>query len=232
MPIEAWVIKAIRNDFVPWEDTRADRRTVKLIAQANNMCSGKEVDRESVDDFWLPHNPQIVDRSLLHKVEKYLKENKLEINDTVDENEKTVLHYAVKSRVADELVTFLLEFKNLDLNKQDSNGMTPLHYAIATYPSNMLFDLNGDLGEVVIEMLINHGAKVDLPDKDGIIIYDTIVSNDFRFGRDFFISIKNSLTKENFSSPEKYQEFLQSQTPPSANSFLTHSPATSSRYIE
>lgn len=111
--------------------------------------------------------------------------------------------------------------------------MTPVHYAIASYPSNILYDGSDNNGTHAIIMLIDRGAKTDLNSIDGKSIYDIVTSYT---GRNYISLLYEEIiphfTEQNFSSLEKYQEFLQVQNPPSTTSFLIQAPIDSEQYRE
>lgn len=84
MPMEDWVKKSIRSDFVSLDNTRADRTARRLFTRASDISMNRT--SYSTREFEVVSKIQEIDKYLLHRVQKYLKENKTMINDEIDED--------------------------------------------------------------------------------------------------------------------------------------------------
>ena len=78
------------------------------------------------------------------------------LNHSVNAMEKYPLHMAVKEGDFELVEALLLSTNDTNVNVQDQNGDTPLHFAAET----------GNIK--IVQFLLNRGANVNLPDKDGI----------------------------------------------------------------
>lgn len=86
------------------------------------------------------------DDELLSHLDKYYEAH----DDYPDENGKTTLHY-VMYHCAFNIIVFLIEKKNVNINLIDDIGNTPLHYAVfrEDYPA-------------ILKYFVKKGAKVNV----------------------------------------------------------------------
>lgn len=101
----------------------------------------------------------------LNKIQKII--NKDNVNEIKDENGMHLIHWAV-DRNTPEILEYFISL-NANINLQDSELQTPLHYATTC----------GHLK--CIQILINHGADKNILDGDGLtcidVAYDDTIKN-------------------------------------------------------
>jgi ankyrin repeat protein len=89
----------------------------------------------------------------------------------IDEQTRTVLHYAVFSTFP-YAVNLLLENYWMDLDATDNVGATPLHYVAAAAPQGQ----HNSRRPKQLEVLLKHGASVDVTNNDGKSSLDVATS--------------------------------------------------------
>lgn len=118
------------------------------------LSCGAEESKEKEKDC----EPQFTEQDFLAELK-----NKSDLNER-DENQRTSLHYAVYREYL-EAVTYLLS-KNVDVNVQDKQGITPLHLSI-------------NMGNIeIIKKLLDSKAKLDIIGFGGAPLNWSITMND------------------------------------------------------
>src|SRR5579872_1089919 len=104
-----------------WGCGSCDARDIK-----NAYGSGGGLD--NLDCQWYPEGPRLIEEGCLAGIRLHLKLTNLNINTRYYENTKqSLLHLAVTSFNKD-LVNFISTYKNCNVNIQDFESKTPLHY--------------------------------------------------------------------------------------------------------
>lgn len=88
----------------------------------------------------------------------------------IDERDTPII-YLIARRVNDRRFIDLLKSIGVDFNQQDTNGDTALHMFV------MLKFKNGE----IIQALLDHGARTDIPNNKGQTVIDLSVNIDSRF---------------------------------------------------
>lgn len=90
-----------------------------------------------------------------------LKQPKINVNQ-MTEDQETILHLAVFNHDK-ETIELLLEFGDIDINKFDNRGQTPLHQIFKRQRRDKEFCANM---QEIIQLLLAHGADPGLKSKD------------------------------------------------------------------
>lgn len=110
---------------------------------------------------------EAVERRNLDEVKKFLADNSTDVNQK-DDRGMTALHYAVENRdqsIVKELLAHSGEGKKLDID------------AMNNYNRTALFDAFMYSNHAIIELLIKHGANINIQNKDGRTILMILLSS-------------------------------------------------------
>ena len=128
---------------------------------------------------------------------------------TITKDHNNLLHAAAAFGGNLEIFRFLVDDKGLDINKQNLNSSTPLHYAVVWVKKD------------IVEFLINKGANLYLKDKAGYIPYDYTYKGRRAPGEGLFkgmdSSKKESLIND-LKSIEKMLKDAMDKSPPQGGS--------------
>ena len=185
--IQEYIDKGVKEEDIPYEDKIYSFRPVQYAIEKNSFECAKYFLDEGANYtvsfggsytcfMELMRKKYIEDNGIIIEIfdkllECFPDEEKIELLNRKDDNGRTALHHFTDECRRSEntrLLSKLLEYK-IKMNETDSEGKTPLHYAVESY-----FSYPEYLETIypIIQLLIQNGSNINIRDGEGKLPVD------------------------------------------------------------
>lgn len=185
--IQEYIDKGVKEEDIPYEDKIYPFRPVQYAIKKNSFECAKYFLDEGANYtisfggsytcfMELMRKNYIEDNEIIIEIfdkllEGFSDEEKIELLNRKDDNGKTALHHFTDECRHSEntrLLLKLLEYK-IKMNETDSEGKTPLHYAVESYSS---YPEYLETIYPIIQLLIQKGSNINIRDNEGKLPVD------------------------------------------------------------